>query len=461
MPTSDLRFRRRIPYVAFVLAVACGLLACEDNQAPAPVPGGLEIVSGDAQYTRKGTKLEDPVIVRVASDQGGAAPGMTVHFQVIEGGGTLSRTAVTTDNNGRASVHWTVGPNTGSNRLRVTVAENSALTTVATATSSEYYCIEEEPTFAAKFAGAHGLMMLTRSSSITGATSGLVRYDVNNSNHSFNGTAIGSYPDGAFLNVLRDCVFSANGDLFISWNHSHDEIVKVATDGSVSHFATLDPAPVDAAPGAELAMTPNGVLVGCDAVGPFYVTCRDTLFRFEDAIFSGSDLTRDAANNDALACDPNSGDVYFIYKADRDLLRIPFDGTTAGPATKVADLSQDESDGARGMVVDGTDGSIYLLVESTGTKSIVKVTSAGVVTTERDFFTRGAGDAAGIQSDLAIDRQFRYLYTLDTRNNVFLQYSLNDQTLFTLTPPGADPLQASNLSSGERVGLDVVPAAGP
>jgi hypothetical protein len=458
MPTSELRFRRRIRYVALVLAVTCGLSACEDNQTPAPMPGGLEIVSGDTQYTRKGTKLEDPVIVRVASDQGGAAPGMTVRFQVIEGGGTLSRTAVTTDNNGRASVRWTVGPNTGSNQLRVTVAENSALTAVATATSSEYYCVEEDPTFSAKFAGPHSLMMLTRSSSINAATSGLVRYDVNNSNHSFNGTSIGNYPDGAFLNVLRDCVFSANGDLFISWNHLYDEIVKVSTDGSVSHFAALDPAPIDASPGAELAMTPNGVLVGCDAVGPFYVTCRDTLFRFEDAIFSGSDLNRDAANNDALACDPNSGDVYFIYKQDRFLYRLPFDGTTAGAKEQVVQLPIDESDFARGMVVDGTDGSIYILVDAAATKSIVKVTSAGVRTTERDFFTRGAGDAAGVQSDLAIDRQSRYLYTLDTRNNVFLQYSLNDQQMFTLTPPGADPLQASNLSSGERVGLDVIPA---
>jgi hypothetical protein len=306
-------------------------------------------------------------------------------------------------------------------------------------------------------------MMLTRSSSLNAATSGLVRYDVNNSNHSFSGTSIGNYPDGAFQNVPRDCVFSANGDLFISWNHAHDEIVKVATDGSVSHFATLEPAPPDATPGAELAMTPNGVLVGCDAVGPFYVTCRDSLFRFEDAIFSGSDLNRDAANNDALACDPTNGDVYFIYKQDRWLYRIPFDGTTAGPKEQVVQLPIDESDGARGMVVDGFDGSIYILVDYLSTtKSIVKVTSAGVRTTERDFFTRGAGDAAGVQSDLAIDRQFRYLYTLDTKNNVFLQYSLNDQQMFTLTPPGADPGQGSSLSgSGERVGLDVIPAAGP
>src|SRR4030095_9184310 len=131
---------------------------------------------------------------------------------------------------------------------------------------------------------------------------------------------------------------------FISWVNVANQVVKVATNGTVTHFATLEPPPIGTIQqGAELAMTPNGVLVGCDVVGPFYVTCRDTVFRFDDAIYSGDDFTRDQANSDAVACDPNSGDVYFIYKADRDLLRIPFDGVNAGTKTKVADLTLDET----------------------------------------------------------------------------------------------------------------------
>ena len=224
--------------------------------------------------------------------------------------------------------------------------------------------------------------------------------------------------------------------------------MKIAADGSASHFATLE-----SSSGAEIAMTPNGVLVGCDEKGPFYVTCRDSLFRFEDAIFSGID--RDAANNDALACDPDDGDVYFIYKSDRRLYRVPFDGTTAGSKEEVTVLPIEESDGARGMVVDGTDGSIYILVESATVKSIVKVTSAGVKTTEYDFFDRGAGDLAGIQSDLGIDRGLRYLFTLDTKNNKILLYPLVQQTLIELASDG-DPFAASNAGSNERVGLDVI-----
>jgi sugar lactone lactonase YvrE len=191
------------------------------------------------------------------------------------------------------------------------------------------------------------------------------------------------------------------------------------------------------------------------------VTCRDTLYRFEDDLYTG--VGRDAANNDALACNPNNGDIYYIYLTDRRLYRVPFDGTTAQPgevAVNVA-LPQDVSDGAAGMVVDGEDGSVYILVESTNTKSIVRVDAAGDQTTVYDFFDRGAGDAAGIQSDLAMDRgPIRYLYTLDTKNNKFLRYSIAFDQLVEITSSGNE-FWASNASEGERVGLEVIPGAGP
>jgi hypothetical protein len=199
--------------------------------------------------------------------------------------------------------------------------------------------------------------------------------------------------------------------------------------------------------------------VGCDELGPFAVTCRDTVFRYEGAIYSGDDGTRDEANNDAVAVDSTNGDLdlYFIYKSDRKLKRIPLDGIApAGPIADVVTLPLEECDGARGMVVDA-DGSVYILVESASVKSIVKVTAGGVRTTEFDFFTRGAGDAAGIQSDLAIDRSFRFLYTLDTKNDVVLLYEILAQQL-TVLSSSADPEAASSAAtSGERVGLDVLP----
>jgi len=353
--------------------------------------------------------------------------------------------------------------------LRITVAENSALGATATATSSEYYCVEEDPTFSASFSPAHNLMMLTRASSLGGGHAALVRYAINSGGAqvTFTGNLVGTYTDTGFQISVGDCVFAANGDLFFAWYGPHDEIVRVATNGEATHFATLEPAPIDGTQGAELAMTPGGAVMGCDARGPFYVTCRDSLTRFEGSIYSGSDLNRDAANSDALACDPANGDLYFIYKADRRLKRIPMNGITpSGPVENVmaTALDIDISDGARGMVVDKSDASIYILVESATTKSIVKVTHDGTLSTAYDFFTRGAGDAAGIQEDLAIDRSLKYLYTLDTKNNVFLAFGLptsaDPGTLITISSSG-DAGWASDAGSREPVGLDVIPTSGP
>src|SRR5262249_41990607 len=158
-----------------------------------------------------------------------------------------------------------------------------------------------------------------------------------------------------------------------------------------------------------------------------------------------------------------------IYKADRRLKRIPMNGhTPSGPVENVMTTAlgnnTDISDGARGMVVDGSDHSVYILVESTGTKAIIKVTHDGTMTTAYDFFTRGAGDAAGIQEDLAIDRSLKYLYTLDTKNNVFLAFGLptsaDPGSLISISPANG-PNEASDAGSREAVGLDVIPAAGP
>jgi hypothetical protein len=439
------------------LALAALVAACEDEQAPAPAVTGLEIVSGDNQYTRKGTQLEEPVVVQLTLEDGQAASGATVLFQVIEGGGSLSRTSATTAGSGRVSVNWTVGANPGNNRLRISLADNSAVNVVASATASEFYCPEEDPAFSRKFLAQHDLLLLTRSSSLTqddgSPVAGLVRIVPDFTEQDFLGTSLRNYGEDLFDNVVRDCVFATNGDFYLSWNNITDEIVKVATDGTVSHFATLE-----TSFGAEIAMTPGGILVGCDERGPFAVTCRDTVFRYEGALYSGT--ARDAANNDAVAADPTTGDVYFIYKEDRRLKRIPLDGVAqAGDVADVAVVPIEVSDGARGMVVDGTDGSVYILVDYAGTpvtKAIVKVTSAGAVTTEFDFFSRGAGDAAGVQSDLAIDRGFRFLYTLDTKNNVVLLYGIASQQLAVLEST-TDPEAASNAVVGERVGLDVLP----
>jgi hypothetical protein len=455
IPTSSVLRPRAAALGLIIACVALAVAACDDTTTPPPAPNGIDIVSGDAQYSKKGTELEEPVTVQVSLPDGEPAPGVTVQFQVIEGAGSLSAATAKTSSSGEASVRWTMGPSVGLNRLRIALVDNSSLTAVATATASEFYCPEEDPTFARKFSAAHNLFLLSRDAgaleSAGEAAAGVVYVELDLGNLLFQASAFMRFDESVSHQVVvRDCAFAASGDFYATRNSVGNDVVKFASDGTPSHFAMQQ-----SNFGSEIDATPGGILVGCDAFGPFVVTCRDTLTRWSAATYSG--VYPDAANNDAVATNPADDDLYFIYLGDRALWRIPLDGLTAtGPPEKVVTLERDEADGANGMVVNDSDGAIYILVESTAVKAILKVTPAGVKTVEYDFFTRGAGDAAGRQSDLAIDRSYDFLYTLDTRNNVILIYQLVAHQLNELVSAG-DPNAASNASAGERVGLSVLP----
>lgn len=439
------------------LAATAALQACSKSTAPPSLPTGIEIVSGDAQYTRKGTELEDPVLVKVHLKDGSAAESAKVLFQVIEGGGSLSRSQASTNSKGETTVRWTMGPATGTNRMRISLVDDGAVNVIATATSSDFYCPEEDPTLVRKFGGTGDLLLVTRYADVLKQNgmpaSGVARIHLNLNPLTFDATALSRLDDGNIVNVVRDCAFAANGDFYLVRNSAGNDIIKIAPDGSYTHFATLE-----SFNGAEIAMTPAGILVGCDEFGPFAVTCRDTLFRWEGATYPGIDYYPDQANNDAVAVDPTNDDLYFIALLDRRLYRLPLDGLDlASPPDTVATLERVEADDARGMVVDERDGSIYILVESSTEKAILKVTTAGVKTTEYDFFDRGAGGAAGIQNDLAIDRNNHFLYTLDTLNDVILLYQLNVRSLDELVSNGGPGDASAVGSSDERVGLAVVP----
>ncbi len=447
--------RPRAAALVLTVAVALAGVACDDSTTPPPAPTGIDIVSGDAQYSKKGTELEEPVTVQVSLPDGEPAAGYDVQFQVIEGGGSLSAGAATTSADGIASVRWTMGPAVGLNRLRISLADNSSLTAVASATSGEFYCPEEDPTFARKFSTAHNLFLLSRDAgaleSAGEPAAGVVYVELDLGNLLFEATAFERFDETVSHQVVvRDCAFAASGDFYATRNSVGNDVVKFASNGTPSHFAMQE-----SNFGSEIDATPAGILVGCDAFGPFVVTCRDTLTRWTATTYSG--VYPDAANNDAVATNPVDDDLYFIYLGDRALWRVPLDGLTpTGPPEKVVTLERDEADGASGMVVNDSDGSIYILVESSAVKAILKVTPAGTKTVEFDFFTRGAGDAAGQQSDLAIDRTYDFLYTLDTRNNVILIYQLATGQMSELVSVG-DPNAASNASAGERVGLSVLP----
>jgi hypothetical protein len=459
MSQSQIPFRSGRFVVCVSLALSALLAACEEETAPGPTPVDIEIVSGNGQYSKQGTELEQPIIVQVTLSDGAPGAGVVVRFTIKSGGGTVSQASAATNASGYAAVEWTLGATLGTQELGVSLADDAAVATEAQATSAIYYCPEEDPTFVRRFTPAYDLFLFTKKSSVTesGGTqrAGVVHLALNTLGLEFAAAPppFVVFDETTTLAVVRDCAFSSNGEFYIAWTSTSGtrEIRKIAPNASSTHFATLQ-----GLLGTEITTLEGGVLAGCDEFGPFTVGCRDTLTRYPDALFSGTG--GDIANYDAVAYDSLANYLYYIDEPAQSLRRIPLDGyAQTGPIEDYVALTSDETAGAVGMVV--YSGAVYMVVESTGTKSIVRVPSAGVKETVFDFFTRGAGDDAGIQDDLALDsRGGGLLYTLDTLNNVVLIYVISEDRLEEIVPDSnTDPYAASNTSSGERVGLSVLP----
>ena len=84
-----------------------------------PPPLAFWIISGDKQQGLLGEALANPFVVEVRGQSGDPLPGVQVTFSVSSGGGTLSVTITTTDNNGRVKSTLTLGPNPGTNTVKV------------------------------------------------------------------------------------------------------------------------------------------------------------------------------------------------------------------------------------------------------------------------------------------------------------------------------------------------------
>ena len=96
------------------------------------LPGSLVRLTGDKQQGTPGTALAHPFVVFVRDQQGKPLEGAEVTFAVTAGGGTLSATTATTDENGRAASTLTLGL-PGANTVTVSVAGLEPVTFTATA----------------------------------------------------------------------------------------------------------------------------------------------------------------------------------------------------------------------------------------------------------------------------------------------------------------------------------------
>jgi hypothetical protein len=86
-----------------------------------PVPGRVVAVKGTEQRVAVGTRLPDPVTVRVESRLGRVLGGVTVRFMPAEGAGSVRPDSAVSGSDGLASTLWTLGETPGRQRLVVTV----------------------------------------------------------------------------------------------------------------------------------------------------------------------------------------------------------------------------------------------------------------------------------------------------------------------------------------------------
>ena len=95
----------------------------------------LTVVDGDGQTGAPGAPLDAPVAVRLTDPEGAPVVGERVTVRVV-GGGAVSPEEGETDDDGRLSVTWTLGAS-GDQQLRFALAEDDAVTVVATARFAE------------------------------------------------------------------------------------------------------------------------------------------------------------------------------------------------------------------------------------------------------------------------------------------------------------------------------------
>ena len=100
-----------------------GTILVWDLQRVLPHPGTLTKLAGDKQQGLPDSTLAEPLVVSVLDQNGNPFVGATVTFAVTAGGGTLSATAATTDENGRAATTLTLGSDPGRNTVTARIAE--------------------------------------------------------------------------------------------------------------------------------------------------------------------------------------------------------------------------------------------------------------------------------------------------------------------------------------------------
>jgi hypothetical protein len=92
------------------------------------------VVQGDHQEGLAGARLDDSLVVRLVDTSGIGVSGRPVTWVVSIGGGSVVPETDTTDADGFARTHWTLGPEPGANAVRAMVSGVAFVTFTAVGT---------------------------------------------------------------------------------------------------------------------------------------------------------------------------------------------------------------------------------------------------------------------------------------------------------------------------------------
>lgn len=112
--------------------------ACGDGPAGPEdrIPRGIEALAGDGQEAEAGQGLAVAPAVVVRNGNGDGVAGVTVRFEVVQGGGSIEGASAVTDSRGVARAgRWTLGPRPGEQVLQAEAETLPPVRFVANATS--------------------------------------------------------------------------------------------------------------------------------------------------------------------------------------------------------------------------------------------------------------------------------------------------------------------------------------
>ncbi len=126
----------RLNRTGLALVVALLAAACSDDLVQPRVATNVSVNAGDRQIAQAGESVVAHPSVLVRDQNGRALAGVSVRFDVIDGGGSVEVSSVQTGANGVASAgRWVLGPVPGANALEATVESLPGIRFTATATS--------------------------------------------------------------------------------------------------------------------------------------------------------------------------------------------------------------------------------------------------------------------------------------------------------------------------------------